>query len=353
MQDQSGSFIFDSFDFNAAQNEAVFRYILESKVAADEPITFEEKIRFESPAPLTDSPALRSVLFDLHIALGMSYWKTYCPPTLIVRSGALSENDLWFWTRIYTKGLGEFFFENSIDFRNLIHFVATEQNIPLAPVTSQPQNGATPTHTTLENNHHISVNGVTPKAMVALGGGKDSLTTVGLLQQAHIPFDTVSLGDYHLVLQQAQHIGARHFVAHRAIDSKLFELNAKGALNGHVPISVIYALTTFVFAVGAGYNFVVMSNEQSANEGNVEYLGEMMNHQWSKSIEFESMLRNHMQERGITVEYFSVLRPLTEFKITNIFSHFFSQWAGQFTSCNRNFIQKSTKITGPRVCARP
>ena len=60
-----------------------------------------------------------------------------------------------------------------------------------------------------------------------------------------------------------------------------------GALNGHVPISAIISSVGVIVAILTGRRDVVVSNEQTANEPTLEYRGVSINHQYSKSQQFE------------------------------------------------------------------
>jgi hypothetical protein len=87
------------------------------------------------------------------------------------------------------------------------------------------------------------------------------------------------------------------------------------------------------------YAYVVFSNEKSADIGNVEYLGQEINHQWSKSIEYEIMMRNYVRKFTTdSLDAFSLLRPLHEIEIVRRFS-LLPQYFNSFSSCNRNFSQ--------------
>jgi hypothetical protein len=80
---------------------------------------------------------------------------------------------------------------------------------------------------------------------------------------------------------------------------------------------------------------LVLSNESSANEENIIFNGLKVNHQYSKSIEFENDFRFYISE-FITkdVEYFSFLRPLDELHIANLFSQVAKEHYFTFRSCN-------------------
>jgi hypothetical protein len=83
-----------------------------------------------------------------------------------------------------------------------------------------------------------------------------------------------------------------------------------------------------------GYDQVLVSQEASANEGNVLFHGKEINHQYSKSFHFEKTLRDYVQTYLTkTHSYFSFLRPLNEFQISMLFSQT-PQYFGSFRSCN-------------------
>jgi hypothetical protein len=78
-----------------------------------------------------------------------------------------------------------------------------------------------------------------------------------------------------------------------------------------------------------------LSNEWSANEGNTLFLGQVINHQYSKSLEFELAFREYCrQSLSTSIEYFSLLRPWHELQISRLFSQF-PNYFSKFLSCNR------------------
>jgi hypothetical protein len=123
----------------------------------------------------------------------------------------------------------------------------------------------------------------------------------------------------------------------RSLSDQLFKLNSQGALNGHIPITAYLSILSVLVAELYGFDAVAMSNESSASEGNIAYRGLTVNHQWSKSMEFELRFQRFLRETiGTTIEYFSALRPFTELKIAEMFSRF-PQYFTRVTSCNANW----------------
>jgi hypothetical protein len=122
--------------------------------------------------------------------------------------------------------------------------------------------------------------------------------------------------------------------AFRKIDPKLIELNKQGYLNGHTPFSAYLAFIASTVAYLNGYNEVILSNEASASEANTNDFQIPVNHQYSKSIEFEEKFRKYLESSlKIPVNYYSFLRPLLEAQIAALFARYPKQLL-DFRSCN-------------------
>ncbi len=301
-------FIFERVDFDSQTGKIELHYSLDGEVNFVETVQLPEGERKELPESL-----LERLLFNLHLIGGISYYKTYCPKIIEVKSGVLSEPEAEFWNMLYTKGLGEFFHENEIDFRNLIKFPSEEVETEVEGVE------------------------LADRVLVPLGGGKDSIVVGELLKNSGMDFEVFNLGDHPIVHQVAEVMGKKVVVVKRQLGEELFKLNEYGALNGHIPISAYIAFLSLLVANLYDYKWIAIGNEHSANYGNVEYLGQEINHQYSKSYEFElalhSYARNYLKSGA---EYFSLLRPWNEIKIAQQFS-FCPEYFSVFSSCNRNF----------------
>jgi len=294
--------------------------------------SFVERIRF--PSSLKD-PSLQTntsfleLIRAVHIALGISYWKLYCPKEIRFSSYALTQDQAHFWDVVYTKGLGEFFYRNQIDFRDLIHFTYDSSKKLVPKTLSQ-----------------------TTEYLLGIGGGKDSLVSAELLKENNIPFKgfiVETQKPYPLIENVIDKMKVPAVRIKRTIDPQLFDCNNRAdSFNGHIPISLVYAFLGSLSSVWMGYNGLIVSNERSANEGNLEYLGQEINHQWSKSYEFEMMMRKYLEtiwSSGLT--YFSLIRPLSEYLVTNYFARY-PQYFDSFSSCNSNF--SITQSTVKRWC---
>ncbi|MCX6282756.1 MAG: hypothetical protein NTW31_00745 [Bacteroidetes bacterium] len=258
-------------------------------------------------------PLLPSLVFHIGMIELISYWKTACPPKLIIKPAGLTPEQKEWWKKLYFLGLGEFFYLNSIS-TNVNSFMEIEVEGEDYPSLATPDIGA--------------------GLIVPLGGGKDSAVTLDLLKTA---FDTLPLvlnarGATSGVIDASEITAGKTLLISRSIDPLLLEMNAMGFLNGHTPFSALLAFISLTAALLTGRKFIVLSNESSANEATIP--GTNINHQYSKSLEFEDDFRFYVS-KYIThdIEYFSFLRPLNELQIALLFSRL-PAYHDVFRSCN-------------------
>lgn len=183
-----------------------------------------------------------------------------------------------------------------------------------------------------------------------LGGGKDSIVAGELLKKRKKRFALYTLNPVPLHKKVGKLLGGEIISLQRTLDPKLMRLNARWAYNGHVPVSAIYGFTGLLAAALHGYKYVVAANEKSANYGNIKYLGQTVNHQWSKSVEFEKLFREYVRE-FITpdITYYSLLRSYNELKIAQMFSKY-PQYFSVFSSCNTNFrLRQKFQVASGRL----
>jgi hypothetical protein len=141
-------------------------------------------------------------------------------------------------------------------------------------------------------------------------------------------------------------------VAQRTIDPLLRDLNSQGYLNGHTPFSALLAFVSALTAYVNGYRLVLASNEASASEGNTVLAGFEINHQYSKSFEFEKGFRQYISRLNLPVEYLSFLRPLNELQICALFCEMKHQHL-IFRSCNREQTLAARSRVGLNEHASP
>ena len=177
------------------------------------------------------------------------------------------------------------------------------------------------------------------RTCVPVGGGKDSIVTLECLKAAGEDLVLFSLGDAEPIAACIAASGLPSIRVRRRLDPGLLTLNEQGALNGHVPITGILSAIVLACAVLAGFDTIAMSNEHSASAPNLTIGGVGINHQYSKSLEFERDFADYIA-RHITpsIAYFSLLRPLSEIEIARRFARY-PQYFGIFRSCNTAFRQ--------------
>ncbi len=308
------TFVFDSYHFDPEVKKLTLKY------SFDDQIHFEEEFIFDFEfVENYSSEALENAFFGLFVMAGISYFKSALPPKIKFKTGGLNPEQKQFFEKIYLHGLGEFFYQNNIDPRGKINFPEEKTS-----------------HFPLPTSHFLSKNSGT---ILPIGGGKDSITTAEILKSKNEDFETWSVGNKELINVCCEKIGKNHLKIHRKIAPELLDLNEKGALNGHVPISAILAFCSVATAILRGKKNIVFSNEHSANEANLEFHGMKINHQYSKTLEFEKDFQNYVQKFiSPDIHYFSFLRPLTELKIAQIFcENSLEKYQNHFASCNRNF----------------
>jgi UDP-N-acetyl-alpha-D-muramoyl-L-alanyl-L-glutamate epimerase len=306
-------FVFDSFSLDKETRQIKLTYNF------DDSLHFTETITIPADAPLerAESPDEQRALFGLHLAGGASYFKAYCPPTIEVKSGKLNADQAAFWNEFYTKGLGEFFYQNKIDYHGLINFPVHDN----APASIDASELPEP-----------------KKALVPFGGGKDSQVTVELLKKRGVDSTLFRMKGHHFITELAELNGLPLLEVNRALDAQLFELNKQGVLNGHIPITGYVTFLTLTVALLYGFDSFFFSNERSSDYGNVEYLGMEVNHQWSKSNEAELLVTKHI-ESFVTrqARYLNVLRPLSELAVAKLFVRE-PKYLAHVTSCNQNWL---------------
>jgi len=297
---------------NEGKVEFNYKIIFEDGKSED----FVEKLYLQNPDKGIIHDSLDLILQNLLLMLGISYYKLYCPKEIKINGFSLIRAQAEFWNIVYTKGLGEFFYKNKIDFRGLVNFPYTDSTSGVELVKSD----------------------VSEHVLVPFGGGKDSIVTAQTLKERNIPFDSFTLNTSEIQQEVIKQLNINTIVVTRKLDPKIFRLNDKKEVyNGHIPITAIYSFVALLVGHLYGFSEIIMSNERSANYGNVPYLGTEINHQWSKSKEFEYLLHNYINQFITSgINYYSFLRPYFEIEVIRQFVTW-PQYLSLFSSCNSNF----------------
>ncbi|MCR5196650.1 MAG: hypothetical protein K6D38_10030 [Pseudobutyrivibrio sp.] len=267
------------------------------------------------------NPALiDEMVFSLGMVELISYWKIACPPKVSINNHFLSDKQIDWWKKLYWGGLGEFYYTNGIE-DSIDSFMKIEVS-----------HNARPYNVCESALKHPTMDGNT-KVMIPIGGGKDSVVSIELLKNKADRYCYIinSRGATEETAKVAA-LKDKTIYARRTLDSSMLDLNKQGYLNGHTPFSALVAFSSIIAGYLNGISYVALSNENSANESTVE--GSYVNHQYSKSYEFEEDFRNYEKEFiNSGVYYFSFLRPLSELQIAMLFSRF-KAYHGVFKSCN-------------------
>ena len=305
------SFHFSDCNFDAQTGVASLQY------AFDNGPVFAEQIAFPGAPFVLDAvkqQALTHALQTLHLIAGVSYYKAAVPETIVIDHYTIDADTADFLTSIYENGLGEFAYRNNLSLRGKINFPHAENSNQTAPEL-----------------------GLNIHALVAIGGGKDSLVSIESLRRMNIPQTVTWIGSAPLIRSCAERTGLPLLNITRQLAPEMFAMNKQGALNGHIPVTAINSAILTVAALLCNANQIVFSNERSASYGSlIEGTGEV-NHQWSKSWDFEQNFAKHVQ-RFIASDlyYYSLLRPFSELAVARQFAKtdFYDAY---FSSCNRNF----------------
>jgi hypothetical protein len=237
-----------------------------------------------------------------------------------------------FWNSVYKNGLGEFLYKNELSSERLAKFSEQNGNKSIIDTSSQ----------TIWNND----------VLLGIGGGKDSIVAGELIKEAGFDLEGFVLatndnpGQTKVV---SDVMGINLNIVKRIIDPQIFEINEiKSSFNGHIPISLIFALVGSLLAISSGYKFIVVANEASASIPQTRWENQNINHQWSKSIEFERLFQDYLRAYiSPELHYFSLIRPLSSVAIAKIFAGY-PKYFEVFTSDSSVLKIKPEFRTHPR-----
>jgi len=311
------AFRFVACDFDAASGAASLSYAFD-----DGPLLVERIVFPDAPAlPAERAAAFAQALHLLHLVAGVSYYKAGIPAELRVETGALAADTAEFLHELYFHGLAEFAYQNKLDLTERLRF---------STLVRHSREGG-------DDEKKAPALNLPRRTLLPIGGGKDSLVSVEMCKSIDEPATAVWIGDSALIAACAERSGLPLLNIKRQIAPALFEYNRQGAWNGHVPVTAINSAILVCAAILYGYDAIAFSNERSASSATLEYLGRQINHQWSKSLDFERLLRAQVHAHvAADLDYFSLLRPWSELAVAREFAKH-PQYDAVFSSCNRNF----------------
>lgn len=276
----------------------------------------------------TKAAAVEAALRLLHLVAGVSYYKAAAPAVIEVADGPLDEATATFVASVYENGLGEFAYRNGLDLRGHLAWPQGGAARPVAPTLGLEAPGA-----------------FGRRALVAIGGGKDSLVSIEALRALGASPTVTWIGGSPLIRACAERTGLPTLNIARALAPEIFVFNREGALNGHIPVTAVNSAILVLAALLTGHGSVVFSNEHSASYGSlIPGTGEV-NHQWSKGWAFErdfaAIVRSQV---AADFDYVSLLRPFSELAVARQFARL-DRYDAHFSSCNRNFHLLGEKPT--------
>ena len=239
---------------------------------------------------------MNKIIFHMGMIELISYYKCCCPEKVVIEAGYLNDYDMKWFKKLFYNGLGEFLYKNNISISEdeLFDFEIKGKEIKLDDIFYQGYGN-----------------------LIPVGGGKDSVVSLELLKE--YKDDNMCF----IINPKGANIECSYVAGYeddsivkikRIIDKNLIDLNSRGFLNGHTPFSSVVAFNAYLMAYLTNKKYIVLSNENSANEATV--IGTNVNHQYSKSYEFEKDFYEFSKNNyGIDIKYFSLLRPLKEIQI--------------------------------------
>lgn len=280
--------------------------------------TFEPTLELPKIATKKITPLVEELAFHIGLIELISYWKCCCPRNVIIKCGYLNEEQKNWFKKLYFLGLGEFFYTNNLQVKE-----DTFMNITCSGIKKDYQD---------ENYHGFG-------SIIAIGGGKDSCVSLELTKSLENRVGFI-INPKEVMLECAKTAGLNEnqiLKVKRTISPNLIKRNEEGFLNGHTPFSAMVAFVSFLTAYLNDKQYIILSNESSANESNV--INTKVNHQYSKTFEFEKDFNDYTKKYfPINIHYFSILRPLTEYQIGMLFSKI-PQYHKIFKSCNKGSKQ--------------
>jgi UDP-N-acetyl-alpha-D-muramoyl-L-alanyl-L-glutamate epimerase len=305
----STPFRYAGYDVDERQGTVTARYQLGELI-------FEEQVRVPGGGAW-GSAATREAARIFYLLAGVSYYKAAAPSIIDLDQTPVRSGDADFLRGFYLEGLGEFAYRNGLDLSGL------------RVVGGRPAVGPASFHP------------VGDRPLIPFGGGIDSIVTVNSVARTHPGAALFVMGrqeDRFAAIESAAAVtGLPIRRAERRLDEKILRSEELGFYNGHVPVTGILSAVAVLVAVLAGCDTIVMSNEWSSSVGNFEFGNRTVNHQYSKSMQFEVGFRA-LLERSFEqpVDYFSLLRPYTELWVAERFARL-EPYHSVFRSCNRAF----------------
>ncbi len=304
-------FYYKSYKWEITENDLNVSF----QFSAGDDYVFAPKLIFKN-IDANRANSIRDQVDNLVFNIGMvelfSYWKAFTSPEIVIECGNLDDYQNNWWHDLLINGMGQFFYENGIDFteNDFVKYISLGKNKKTDPI-------------------NISSDDI----LVPIGGGKDSSVTAEILSNNFRNVSAFLLNPSKASLEISKIAGLNNVIVERILDDKILELNRKGFLNGHTPFTALLSFISVLSAVLGNFGTIAFSNERSSDEENTNYKGRNINHQYSKTFDFENRFREYNLKYLSNINYFSFLRPIYDIQIAKIFSKF-NRYFPVIRSCN-------------------
>ncbi|MGB9743235.1 MAG: hypothetical protein ACPLW9_00745 [Minisyncoccales bacterium] len=326
-------FIYEKYSWRKIKNNLAISFDFRIKSITGQEIKFTPTLIVKNVSQKqivgAGEGVLNNLIFNLGLIEMISYWKATCSPEIIIQAGYLDNQQIKWWYDLIIKGMGQFFYENKIDWR-IKNFLKI-----ISPTTSN----------SFPYKNYAIAEILYRRVLVPVSGGKDSIVNLELIKKRkNKKILCFSLNPTNTVREILKIAGCQKPIfVYRTIDPVLLKLNQRGFLNGHTPFSAYLAFLSVLIAVLFQCRSIPFANEKSADEGNVKYLNQIINHQWSKSSEFEKKFQWYSQHYLVkNIKYFSSLRRYSELEIAKMLIKY-PQYFSVFSSCNVVLAKKLKK----------
>lgn len=312
LRNKYSEFIYNDYNIDYSTDKYIITYDFEIPGLC----SFHPEIKINKSIvknPNIDGDLFKYIVFHVGLIEAISYYKSTLSPNMIIKCGYLNEEQISWYKDLMFNGLGELLYKNNIN--------TTKEDL---------------VNIKIENNNQINIdttyNGI--GNLIPVGGGKDSCVTLELLknEENNSCFIINPKGPSISCAKAAGYVDKNIITVERTVDPELIRLNNEGFINGHTPFSALVAFISYLCAYLANKKNVVLSNESSANQPTVP--GSNVNHQYSKSFEFEKNFDEYTKKNfKIDLNYFSLLRGISEYQIGMLFSKY-KKYHQIFKSCN-------------------
>lgn len=257
-----------------------------------------------------DKTALEPTLCAIALAFSAFFFKLADFKSICAGSFALDKCSAAFFSHSIQSGMGEFRYIQGLNPKKAIEVASLNSREPA------PRKSSTKDHLIMLN-----------------GGGKDTIVAGELLKLCGQDFTWVTIRPNR----------SRRSVVELSGNPSSIEVgyHVDEAVNtdkvypwGHIPHTSIILSLGLLIAQLIDARYVCAGNEQSANFGNIDFKGFELNHQYTKSFEYEKGFHDYVS-RCVTpdIKVFSILRPFHDIQLGMMFSQM-TKYHASFLSCN-------------------